>query len=176
VGVEYDQGGKSHTARAGREVILSAGAYGSPQLLMLSGVGPADDLREHGIEPLVDSPNVGRHLMEHPMAFVNWRTRASGTLDDAADPRNLLPWLIAGKGKLSSTVAEAALHWRSEPGLPAPDFQMLFAPVYFWSTAFARPARRRSRSAPPTSGPRAAARCGCAPPTRPTTRASPTTR
>ncbi len=171
VGVEYEQGGKSHTARAGREVILSAGAYASPQLLMLSGVGPADDLREHGIEPLVDSPNVGRHLMEHPMAFVNWRTRASGTLDDAADPRHLLPWLVAGKGKLSSTVAEAAVHWRSEPGLPAPDFQMLFAPVYFWEhgfrktgtpaltigAAYIRPRSRgsvRLRSADPADHPR----------------------
>jgi choline dehydrogenase len=136
VGVEYERGGGSHTVRAGREVIVAAGAYGSPQLLMLSGIGPGDHLREHGIDPLVESPNVGLHLMEHPMAFLNWRTRATGTLDDASHPRNLLPWLLAGKGKLSSTVAEAAVHWRSDPGLPAPDFQILFAPVYFWEHGF----------------------------------------
>src|SRR4051812_1892068 len=134
-GVEYERSGSRHTARGG-EVIVAAGAYGSPQLLMLSGVGPADHLGEQGIEPLVDSPNVGLHLMEHPMAFVNWRTRATGTLDDASHPRNLLPWLVAGKGKLSSTVAEAAVHWRSDPSLPAPDFQILFAPVYFWEHGF----------------------------------------
>jgi choline dehydrogenase len=136
VGVEYDRAGVRVTARAEREVVLSAGAYGSPQLLMLSGVGPADHLREHGIEPLVDAPNVGSHLMEHPMAFVNWRTHASHTLDDADRPRHLLPWLVGGRGKLSSTIAEAAIHWRSEPGLPAPDFQFLFAPVYFWEHGF----------------------------------------
>jgi choline dehydrogenase len=171
VGVEYEQGGKSHTARAGREVILAAGAYGSPQLLMLSGIGPAEHLREHGIEALADSPNVGSHLMEHPMAFVNWRTRAKGTLHDAADPRNLLPWLVAGKGKLSSTIAEAAVHWRSDASLPAPDFQLLFAPVYFWEhgfrkrgtpaltigAAYLRPESRgsvRLRSADPADHPR----------------------
>ena len=86
VGVEHARG----TARAGREVILAAGAYGSPQLLMLSGVGPAEHLREHGLEVLADSPNVGRHLQEHPMAFVNWRV-GGDTLDDAADPKYLRP-------------------------------------------------------------------------------------
>jgi choline dehydrogenase len=136
VGVEYDRSGRRQTARAEREVIVSAGAYGSPQLLMLSGIGPADHLREHGIEPLVDSPNVGAHLMEHPMAFVNWRTSRTDTLDDAANPRYLGPWLAFGRGKLSSTVAEAGLHWRSDSSLSAPDFQFLFAPVYFWEHGF----------------------------------------
>jgi choline dehydrogenase-like flavoprotein len=171
VGVEYSRRGSAQTARAAREVIVAAGAYGSPQLLMLSGIGPAAHLRENGIEPLVDSPNVGSHLMEHPMAFVNWRTRASNTLDDADHPRNVLPWLVAGKGKLSSTVAEAAVHWRSDPSLPAPDFQILFAPVYFWEhgfrktgapaltmgAAYLRPSSRgsvRLRSADPADHPR----------------------
>jgi choline dehydrogenase-like flavoprotein len=136
VGVQYERSGAIETVRADREVVLSAGAYGSPQLLMLSGVGPADHLHEHEIEPLVDAPNVGAHLMEHPMAFVNWRTNVIDTLDDADDPKHLLPWLARGRGKLSSTVAEAYVHWRSEPGLPAPDFQLLFAPAYFWEHGF----------------------------------------
>jgi choline dehydrogenase len=136
IGVEYERGGERLTARAEREVVLSAGAYGSPQLLMLSGIGPADHLREHGIPTVVDAPNVGAHLMEHPMTFVNWRTSAGDTLDDADDPKHLLPWLAWGRGKLSSTIAEAAIHWRSEPGLAAPDFQILFAPVYFWEHGF----------------------------------------
>jgi choline dehydrogenase len=131
VGVEHAGG----TARAAREVILAAGAYGSPQLLMLSGVGPAGQLREHGVEVLVDNANVGQHLQEHPMAFVNWRV-AGDTLDDAAHPKYLLPWLIAGKGKVSSNVAEAVIHWRSDPSLPAPDFQLPQAPVYFWEHGF----------------------------------------
>jgi choline dehydrogenase len=135
VGVEYVQKGKVTTARAGREVIVSAGSYASPQLLMLSGIGPAAQLREHGVEVLVDSPQVGENLQEHPMAFLNWRAKAD-TLDDAASPKYLLPWLVAGKGKLSSTVAEAAIHWRSDPSLSGPDFQILQAPVYFWEHGF----------------------------------------
>jgi choline dehydrogenase-like flavoprotein len=131
VGVEHSKG----TARAAREVIVAAGAYGSPQLLMLSGVGPAGHLREHGIDVLVDQHNVGRHLQEHPMAFVNWRV-SGDTLDDADHPRNLLPWLLAGRGKLSSTIGEGVVHWRSNPSLPAPDFQIPQAPVYFWEHGF----------------------------------------
>jgi choline dehydrogenase len=103
---------------------------------MLSGIGPADHLREHGIDVHVDQPNVGQHLQEHPMALLNWRCASDDTLDDAASPRYLLPWLVGGRGKLSSTVAEAAVHWRSDPGLSAPDFQLLFGPVYFWEHGF----------------------------------------
>ena len=177
VGVEYEQGGSVKTARAEREVVVSAGAYGSPQLLMLSGIGPADHLREHGIE---------RRAWTRPTSAptsrsTRWRSSTGAprgdTLDDAANPRYLLPWLLAGKGKLSSTIAEAAVHWRSDPGLPAPDFQILLGPVYFWEHGFRKtgaPAitlgARLPRPAP------AAARCACAPPTRPTTRGSSTTR
>src|SRR5205807_2055189 len=93
VGVEYEAAGGRQTARAEREIIVSAGAYGSPQLLMLSGVGPPDHLRENGVEVLVDQPNVGSHLQEHPMALVNYRCATADTLDDAAHPRYLLPWL-----------------------------------------------------------------------------------
>lgn len=135
-GVRFERRGQILTAQAEREVILSAGAYGSPQLLMLSGIGPAEHLREQGIEVLVDQPHVGSHLMEHPMALVNWRCATGDTLDDAADPRYLLPWLVAGRGKLSSNIAEAALHWRSDPALRAPDFQIVFGPVYYWEHGF----------------------------------------
>jgi choline dehydrogenase len=131
VGVEHAGG----VERAGREVILCAGAYGSPQLLMLSGVGPAAELREHGIDVIVDNGNVGRHLQEHPLLFVNWRVDGD-TLDDAAEPKHLLPWLVAGRGKLSSNIGEGVVHWRSDPSLPAPDFQIPQAPVYFWEHGF----------------------------------------
>jgi choline dehydrogenase-like flavoprotein len=131
VGVEHARG----TARAAREVILAAGAYGSPHLLMLSGVGPADHLARHGLEVVVDSPNVGLHLQEHPMVFVNWRV-SGDTLDDAADPKHLVPWLVRGRGKLSSNVGEGVVHWRSDSSLPAPDFQVVQAAVYFWEHGF----------------------------------------
>jgi choline dehydrogenase len=134
--VEYEQGGTRNRARAEREIVVCAGAYGSPQLLMLSGIGPADHLREIGVEPLVESPNVGLHLQEHPVAFYNWHSRHELTLDDATKPRYLLRWLATRKGKLSSTVAEAVIHWRSDSSLPAPDFQIYFGPVYFWEHGF----------------------------------------
>jgi choline dehydrogenase len=86
VAVEYERHGKQETARAEREIVLSAGAYGSPQLLMLSGIGPADHLREIGVEPRVDSASVGRHLQEHPFQILNWRCRLERTLDDARTP------------------------------------------------------------------------------------------
>jgi choline dehydrogenase len=136
VGVEYGAGDAPKSVRAEREVILAAGAYASPQLLMLSGIGPADDLREHGIDVRVDQPNVGAHLQEHPMALMNFRCKSDDTLDDAASPQYVLPWLIAGRGKLSSNLAEAALHWRSDPSLAAPDFQIVFGPVYYWEHGF----------------------------------------
>lgn len=171
VAVEYERRGKRRTARAEREVILSAGSYASPQLLMLSGVGPADHLREVGIEPLVDSPQVGENLQEHVAAFCTWRSRDSRTLDDASSPRYLAQWLLAHRGKLTSTVAEAVVHWRSDSGLSAPDFQIYFAPVYFWEHGFRKtgtpavtigpvlqaPSSRgqvRLRSADPTDHPR----------------------
>jgi choline dehydrogenase len=88
------------------------------------------------VKPLIDSPNVGLHLQDHPMAFFNWHSRESVTLDDASSPRYLLQWLVTRRGKLSSTVTEAVIHWRSDSGLPAPDFQIYFAPVYFWEHGF----------------------------------------
>jgi choline dehydrogenase len=170
-GVEYARGGGLERARAEREVILAAGAYGSPQLLMLSGIGPADHLREQGIEVALDSPAVGSHLQEHPMAFINWRTRELPTLDDATHPKYAGQWVATRRGKLSSTIAEAAIHWRSDDSLPAPDFQILFAAVYFWEHGFRKtgapamtigvsyvgPSSRgsvRLRSADPTDHPR----------------------
>jgi choline dehydrogenase len=72
VGVEYGRGGQRAVAEAAREVILSAGALASPKILMLSGVGPADHLRAHGIDVVADSPGVGRNLQEHPVVSMLW--------------------------------------------------------------------------------------------------------
>lgn len=131
-GVEYRHRGKHTIAHVEREVVVCAGAYGSPQLLMLSGIGPAEHLREVGVEPVVDSPNVGRHLQEHPATFCTWHSNDPVTLDDATQPRYLLEWLATRRGKLSSTIAEAVVHWRSDSACPAPDCQIYFGPVYFW--------------------------------------------
>jgi choline dehydrogenase-like flavoprotein len=122
--------------RARREVLLSAGAIGSPQLLMLSGIGPADHLREHGIEVATDSPHVGSHYQDHPFYLVNWETTAKGTLAEAESVRNLADFFLRGRGLLTSTVAEGTAFWRTDESLPAPNMQLHFGAAYFHNHGF----------------------------------------
>jgi choline dehydrogenase len=122
--------------RARREVILSAGAIGTPQLLMLSGIGPADHLREHGIEVVADNPNVGSHYQDHPFYLLNWETTAPGTLAEAESIRNLANYVFRGRGLLTSTVAEGTAFWRTNADLPAPDMQLHFGAAYFHNHGF----------------------------------------
>ena len=75
-------------------MILSAGAIGTPQLLMLSGIGPAEHLREVGVEVQVDNPHVGSHYQDHPFFLLNWETTAKGTLAEAESPKQLLNFLL----------------------------------------------------------------------------------
>jgi choline dehydrogenase len=132
VAVRYGKGKKSATARAGSEVILCAGAYGTPTILQLSGIGPADHLRSVGIEPLVDLPAVGENLIDHPAAPCNWEVRGKDVgLDDAKKPRHLAEWLLRKTGKLTSNVMEANLLTRSSDAQPAPDLQFALAPCFF---------------------------------------------
>ncbi len=122
--------------RARREVILSAGAIGSPQLLMLSGVGPADHLRAHDVEVVVDNPHVGQHYQDHPFFLLNWETSARGTLAEAERVRHLVSFLLRGRGLLTSTVAEGTAFLRTRSDLPAPDMQMHFGAAYFHNHGF----------------------------------------
>ncbi len=139
VGVEYEHEGALHTAVAEREVVLSAGAYNSPKLLMLSGIGPAAHLRELGIDVVVDSPNVGAHLQDHPLTLLHWATSAPHTLAEAADPAHMEQWFADGTGMMSSNAAESGVLWRSEESLEAPDFEIIFVPGYFWEHGMRRP-------------------------------------
>jgi choline dehydrogenase-like flavoprotein len=137
VGVEYDQDGSTRTARAEREVLVSAGAYNSPQLLMLSGIGPGEHLRSVGVESRVDSPHVGSHLADHPMTTVTYECRDAITLDDATNPRYLLEYLVGrGRGKLTSNVGESAVHPRVGSGLDSPNFQFLMGAAYYFDNGF----------------------------------------
>src|SRR4051794_22079988 len=137
VGVSYEDDGARHTARAEGEVLVCGGAYNSPQLLMLSGIGPADELRAAGIEPQVESPHVGKHLADHPMPTMTWATDEPDTLFDATHPRYLVEYLARrGKGKLSSNVGEAVVHTRVATDGPAPDFQFLFGAAYYFDNGF----------------------------------------
>jgi choline dehydrogenase len=131
VGVEYERRGRAFEVLARREIVLSAGAYGTPQLLQLSGVGPAEHLRSVGIDPVLDSPQVGSNLTDHPATFMNWELAPGFIgLADARNPKWLLRWLIRRSGKLTSNLMEAVAHIRSTPDLPAPDFQLIHAPIY----------------------------------------------
>lgn len=126
-----DARGREETVRAEREVLLSAGAIGSPQLLMLSGIGPADHLAAHGIAPVVDNPAVGANLQDHPYVVCVWEATVPESLYGADKPKPLLEWVLRRSGPLTSTVAEAFAFVRSRPGLPAADLQYHFAPAYF---------------------------------------------
>ena len=135
-GVRYRRRGREHVATARRDVILSAGAFGSPQLLMLSGIGPAEQLREHGIPVAPDLPGVGENLQDHPYQTSVWDVPGGGSLADAESPKALFEYLLRRSGPLSSTVAEAFAFVRSKPGLAQPDLQFHFAPAYFVDNGF----------------------------------------
>jgi choline dehydrogenase-like flavoprotein len=128
--------GHEKVAHANRDVILAAGAIGSPQLLMLSGIGPADHLREVGLEVAHDLPGVGKNLQDHPYVVLIWESKVGESLYGADKPRPTLEWLLRRSGPLTSTVAEAFAFVRSRPGLPAPDLQYHFAPAYFNDNGF----------------------------------------
>jgi choline dehydrogenase len=132
VGVKYvDARGKVHTARASREVVLSGGAINSPQLLMLSGIGPADALRALDIRVVVDSPGVGQNLVDHPALALIQESKLPVSLLTAEALPNVARYLTQRMGPLTSNVAEACAFVKSRPGLPACDLQFHFAPVEY---------------------------------------------
>jgi choline dehydrogenase len=114
-------------------VVLSAGAFNTPQLLMLSGIGPAGHLRQHDIPVLVDNAHVGAHLMDHPMYVLNYETTAKGTLAGAESPIHLANYLVRRRGLLTSNVGEAGAFFHTRSGDEAPDMQFFAGPAYFWN-------------------------------------------
>jgi choline dehydrogenase len=130
------RGRRERVIPAGREVILSAGAIGSPQLLMLSGIGPADQLRSVGVEVAHDLPGVGENLHDHPYVVCIWESTVPESLYGADKPKPMLEWILRRSGPLTSTVAEAFAFVRTRPGLPAADVQYHFAPAYFADNGF----------------------------------------
>jgi choline dehydrogenase len=142
VGVHYLRRGLAETAHADGEVILAAGAVGSPQLLMLSGIGPADHLRELGIAVVMDSPGVGANLSDHLAVTATWLTPRVRGLWEQAGTRQLARWQLRHGGPLTSNVAEAGGFTRSEPGLLAPDLQWHALPVPFRDGGLADPSVR----------------------------------
>jgi choline dehydrogenase-like flavoprotein len=103
---------------------------------MLSGIGPADHLRQVGVTAVHDLPGVGENLQDHPYVVCIWESKIGGSLYGADKPKQLLEWLLRRSGPLTSSVAEAFAFVRSRPGLPAPDLQFHFAPAYFNDNGF----------------------------------------
>jgi choline dehydrogenase len=132
-GVEYQREGVRGEARARREVILSGGAYNSPQLLMLSGIGPAERLAELGIPVVQDLPGVGRDLSEHPLVYMSFAAHeATSFLSALRSDRaalSVLRWALTGKGSFASQITSGVLMLRTRPELARPDIQLVFLPV-----------------------------------------------
>ena len=141
-GVRYLRRGVEETARADAEVIVSSGAIGSPQLLMLSGIGPAAHLHEHDIAVVADSPGVGGNLSDHPVVTAMWSAPKSRSLWEKAGPANLARWQMTHTGPMTTNLAEAGGFVRTDPGLPAPDIQWHVLPVPFQNEGLADPSSR----------------------------------
>jgi len=137
VGVEIACDGRVQRIRADREVILSAGSYQSPVLLMLSGIGPEDQLAPFGIEVREALP-VGHGLQDHCMAQLNYLTDET-SLFMAVTPENIALLQAEGCGPLSSNIPEAAGFFRTRPGLDAPDVEFHFAPSMFFDEGLSAP-------------------------------------
>lgn len=130
-GVSYQSPNGSIQARAEREVILCAGAIGSPQMLMLSGVGGADHLRKFGIPVVCDLPGVGRNLQDHPAFPVAYDSKEPVSLLNTEKIGPLLRYLCFKDGPLTSNVAEAGGFVRTSGAVKMPDLQFHFAGAYY---------------------------------------------
>ncbi|MGI8844613.1 MAG: GMC family oxidoreductase [Thermoleophilaceae bacterium] len=131
-GVCYrDKRGREQVARCEREVLLSAGAIQSPQLLLLSGIGPADELRAAGVDVRHDLPGVGRNLQDHPFVTMLYEVSDQNTLYKADAPKNMAEWVMRKSGPLTSSVAEVVAFIRTRPGLPAADIQYHMGAAYY---------------------------------------------
>ncbi len=132
IGVRVRKGRRGEELiRASGEVLLSAGAINSPQLLLLSGVGPAEELRAAGVRVRHELPGVGRNLQDHPFVTIIWEVTDQHTLYGADKPKPLAEWLLRKSGPLTSTVAEVVAFTRTRGGLPAADIQFHMGAAYF---------------------------------------------
>jgi choline dehydrogenase len=129
MGVRYWLNGRDEVARVTREIILCGGAVNSPQLLMLSGIGPADHLKSLGIRPLHDLPGVGGNLQDHLDAALLQFCKTHDSYDRANKLVSLYQYAMNKKGPGTSPIAESGGFLRTRPGLAAPDIQLHFLPV-----------------------------------------------
>ncbi len=130
-GVAYRQKGQSNELRAKREVIVCGGAFGSPQLLQLSGVGRSEDITRHGIEMVHELPGVGQNLQDHLDFILAWKSKDTDNFGiGAAGTVNLLKHIFAwrknGTGMIATPFAEGAGFLKTDPTMDKPDVQLHF--------------------------------------------------
>lgn len=166
IGVEYFQNGRTKQAFAGREVVLSAGATNSPQLLQLSGVGPVDLLKAKGIEVIQSAPGVGRHLQDHLGIDFIYKSKVPTLNDTLHSWRGKLlqgmRYVLTRRGPLSLGVNQGGGFVRTRPDLTRPNMQLFFSPVSYTKSP---PGKRPLMNPDPFSGFLTGAQ-----PTRPTSR------
>jgi choline dehydrogenase len=146
-GIEYRVRGETRTAHAAREVLLAGGTYNSPHLLMLSGIGPGDHLRAHGIAALVDAPAVGANLQDHVHVGVAYATEQMKSFDRdlRADRLALafLNWLLFYRGHLTTLPVGCLAYLRTGEGLDRPDIELLMNRVapdaHIWFPGIRKP-------------------------------------
>jgi choline dehydrogenase len=131
VGVEYRQDGTTRVARAGREVILAGGAFNSPQLMQLSGLGPAELLREHGIGVIADMPGVGAELQDHLQVRIQYRCTEPITMNDVVNNWRKrigagMRYALYRKGLLAIGAGYAGGFFRTSANVATPDVQVHF--------------------------------------------------
>lgn len=133
-GVAMTRGGKSETVRARHGVILSAGAFNSPQILMLSGIGPGDHLQQQGIDVMLDKSAVGSELQDHIDYVSGWETRSKEPIGNSlAGTWRMVKAIIEHRRKrtgiMTTPYAESGGFWKVDPDAPAPDVQWHFVPA-----------------------------------------------
>ncbi|MFV0646064.1 MAG: GMC family oxidoreductase, partial [Sphingomonadaceae bacterium] len=132
-GIEYVKGGQTHIARARKEVVLSAGIYNTARLLLLSGIGPADELREVGVQPVHDLPGVGKNIADHASYMLGFNTKDKITpLKELRFDRagiHFARWLLTGTGLFTTQPLMGQGLLKTEPHLDRPDLQLFFNPL-----------------------------------------------
>lgn len=133
VGIEYIRRGKTTIVRARKEIVLSSGVYNTARLLLLSGIGPADELRQIGIEPVRDLPGVGKNIADHASYMLGFETKERVTpLKELRFDRagfHFLRWMLTGKGLFATQPLMGQGLFKTLPDLDRPDIQVFFNPV-----------------------------------------------
>jgi choline dehydrogenase len=138
-GLVCQRNGQRIEVRASREIILCGGAVNSPLLLMHSGIGPADELRSHGLEVVHALAGVGKNLQDHPIAPVRYLTSQPVSLLKAKSLGNVVRYLLQRRGMLAGSGVDVLAHIRSRPEAQAPDLQVLLMAVLWLEQGLREP-------------------------------------